>query len=295
MTGRLRTAGEIRLERALASIMKRKAAEIQRRDLRELLDATADKGFTREAGHRQQAIGAMFKWAVAQDIVESNPANGLSSYSRNQPRNRVLDEDGIRRLWRWLDVEKNISTKTSSILKLQLCFGARCSEIAGMRASEFKMDGKGRLLWSLPVERSKNKRARVTPILGLALEIITPYLNYAHNNDILFENEAGKPLYSGLVGQQLLQRLDRLPIARFSTHDLRRTVATMMTAKLSLSLELVAMVVGHTAGGAQTQTLVRHYVHDDFADRKAIGLAQWDRRLRQILAGEAGKVVALRA
>ena len=158
-----------------------------------------------------------------------------------------------------------------------------------MRTSEFKMDGKGRLLWSLPVERSKNKRARVTPILGLALEIITPYLNYAHNNDILFENEAGKPLYSGLIGQQLLQRLDRLPIARFSTHDLRRTVATMMTAKLSLSLELVAMVVGHTAGGAQTQTLVRHYVHDDFADRKAIGLAQWDRRLRQILAGEARK------
>ena len=120
-----------------------------------------------------------------------------------------------------------------------------------MRTSEFKMDGKGRLLWSLPVERSKNKRARVTPILGLALEIITPYLNYAHNNDILFENEAGKPLYSGLIGQQLLQRLDRLPIARFSTHDLRRTVATMMTAKLSLSLDLVAMVVGHTAGGAR--------------------------------------------
>ena len=77
VTGRLRTAGEVeqRLKRALASIMTRKAAEIQRRDLRELFDATADKGFTREAGHRQQTVGAMFKWAVAQDVIESNPAN----------------------------------------------------------------------------------------------------------------------------------------------------------------------------------------------------------------------------
>jgi integrase len=92
-------------------------------------------------------------------------------------------------------------------------------------------------------------------ILGLALEIITPYLDH-NNSDILFENEAGKPLYSRLIGQQLLQRLDRLPIGRFSTHDLRRTTATMMTAQLGLPLELVAMVVGHTTGGTQTQTLV---------------------------------------
>jgi integrase len=296
VTGRLRTAGEVegRLRRALASMMKRKAADILRRDLRQLLDATADQGFTREAGHLQQAIGAMFKWAVAQDIVATNPAQGLAPYSRSPPRNRVLDENEITALWRWLDVGKNISTKTSSILKLQLCLGARSTEIAGMRTSEFETDGKGRLLWTLPVERSKNKRARVTPILGLALEIITPYLDH-NNSDILFENEAGKPLYSGLIGQQLLQRLDRLPIDRFSTHDLRRTTATMMTAQLGLPLELVAMVVGHTAGGSQTQTLVRHYVHDDFVDRKAHALAAWDRRLRAILAGEEGKVVALRA
>jgi Arm DNA-binding domain len=46
VTGRLRTAGEIerRLKRALAPMMTRKAADIRRRDLRELLDAVADGG-----------------------------------------------------------------------------------------------------------------------------------------------------------------------------------------------------------------------------------------------------------
>jgi hypothetical protein len=36
-------------------------------------------------------------------------------------------------------------------------------------------------------------------------------------------------------------------------------------------------------------------MNDDFLDRKAEALARWDRRLRQILAGESGKVVALRS
>jgi integrase len=294
VTGRLRTADEVesRLKRALASILTHKASDIRRRDLRELLDAVADRGFTREAGQRQQAIGAMFKWAVSQDIVATNPAQGLAPYSRSPPRNRVLDEDEIIALWRWLDDSRNIATATSAILKLQLCLGARSTEIGGMRASEFATDGKGRLLWTLPAERSKNKRQRTTPILGLAAEIIAARLD--RTSDLLFENEAGKPLYAGLIGQQILQRLDRLPIARFATHDLRRSAATMMV-KLGLSLDLVAMIVGHTAGGAQTSTLVRHYLPDEFLDRKVAGLAQWDLKLRSILAGESGKVVSLRA
>jgi integrase len=293
VTGRLRTGHEIEciLKRALAPLMTRKAAEIKRRDLRKLLDAVADQGLKREAGKRRQTIGAMFKWALSQDIVESNPADGISSYSLGQPRDRVLSEDEIRSLWRWLDDSRNIDTAVGDILKLQLCLGARVGEIAGMLASELSTDAKGQLLWSLPAERAKNKRARITPILGLAREIIN-----TRGDEILFlfPSPSGEAFYSDLIGQRLRQRLDKLPIAGFVTHDLRRTVATEMV-KLGLSLDLVATVVGHSAGGAHTSTLVRHYIHDEFIDRKADALARWDRRLRQILAGEAGKVVNLRA
>jgi integrase len=294
VTGRLRTAPEIErtLKRALAPLMARKAADIRRRDLRQLFDAVADQGQAREAGKRRQAIGAMLKWAVTQDIIESNPADGLASYGLGASRDRVLSENEIHLLWQWLDKGQNISTAVADILKLQLCLGARCGEVAGMRASEFAQDNKGRLLWTLPAERSKNKRARVTPILGLAAEILSKRLEAGEA--ILFASETGKPHYSASVGQQIRARWDRLPIARFATHDLRRSTATAMTAQLGLPLELVATVVGHSAGGAQTQTLVRHYVHDDFTNRKLQALAQWDRRLRSILAGEAGKVVAFR-
>jgi integrase len=293
LTGRLRTANKVerRLKRALASLMNRKAADIQRRDLRRLLDKVADQGLKREVGHRKQAVGALFKWALAQDIIATNPADGLASYAGSKPRDRVLKENEISQLWQWLDDRKNIASEIGDILKLQLCLGARCGEIGGIRASEFTTDGKDRLLWTLPAERSKNKRSRVTPILGLAKDIIASRIS----DEIMFPYSSGEPFHSALVGQHLRQRWDRLPIARFSTHDLRRTAATMMVSQLSLPLELVAAVVGHTSGSSQTQTLVRHYIHDDFVDRKATALAQWDRRLRTILTGEDGKVIPLRA
>jgi integrase len=284
VTGRLRTAGELEriLKRALAPIMKRKAADIRRRDLRELLDAVADQGLAREAGKRRQAIGSLFRWALSQDIIEGNPADGLGSYSLGEPRDRVLSEDEIRLLCQWLDDSRNISSVVSDILKLQLCLGARCGEVSGMRAGEFATDNKRGLLWTLPAERAKNKRARVTPIIGLALDI----LSVRTSDDVLFPSESGAPHTSASVGQQLRARWDRLPIDRFRTHDLRRTVATVMVAQLKLPLELVAIVVGHTVGGSQTQTLVRNYVHDDFVDRKGDALTKWDRHLRSILAGD---------
>jgi site-specific recombinase XerD len=296
VTGRLRTASEIerRLKRALARVLNRKATEIRRRDLRELFDDAADQGHTREAEKRRATVGAMFLWAKRQDIVDVNPGEGLTPYDRGTPRERTLDEDEIRALWSWLESGDLYST-VADILKLQLLIGARVAEVGGMTADEFTIDETGRLLWTLPAARSKNKRARTTPIVGLARELVEVRLNSA-SDDRLFQAESGADLGSSLVGQHIVHRWNRLPIAKFTTHDLRRTAAVSMAKlKPGISLETIAMVIGHDAGAPATRTLARHYLPDDFLDRKTVALAQWDRKLRSILAGEAGKVVALRA
>jgi hypothetical protein len=65
-------------------------------------------------------------------------------------------------------------------------------------------------------------------------------------------------------------------------------------AEMGVALDLVAAVVGHEAGGKETRTLVRHYVHTDLSERKARVLRAWDERLRDIVAGRvAAKVVRL--
>jgi integrase len=88
-----------------------------------------------------------------------------------------------------------------------------------------------------------------------------------------------------------LTRRTRLPIAVFTSHDLRRTTATMMV-EMGVPLDLVAAVVGHEAGGKDTRTLVRHYVRTDLLERKAHALLSWDERLKSIVTGEhCNKVV----
>ena len=161
VAGRLRTAKEIerRLKRALAPILHRSADDIRRRDIRELLDAVADQGIEREAEKRRQTIGAMFRWALSQDIVETDPTAGLKAYDPGTPRDRVLTVEEIEALWKWLG-SGALPSDPADILKLELLTGARCGEISGLRAEEIDRD---EWTWTLPAARSKNKRPRVDP------------------------------------------------------------------------------------------------------------------------------------
>jgi integrase len=290
VANRLRTALEIgrRLKRALSPILMRYANDVRRRDIRELLDAAADQGIEREAEKRRQTIGAMFRWALSQDMVETDPTAGLKPYDPGTPRDRVLEVEEIETLWKWLD-SGALPPDRAVVLKLQLLTGARCGEISGLRAEEID---RNEWIWTLPATRSKNKRPRATPLVGVARQIIEMQLSTTRAGP-LFTAETGSVLTLGHVGHSLWARSDKLPIAKFNTHDLRRTVATMLV-EMGVELDLVAAMVGHEAGGREARTLVRHYVRTDLIERKVYALRLWDERLQHIVAGhEAAKVARL--
>lgn len=290
VVGRLRTAKEIesRLKRALGPILQRYVDDIRRRDIRELLDAAADQGLAREAEKRRQTVGAMFRWALSQDIVEADPTAGLEAYDPGTPRGRVLDAEEIKTLWKWFE-SGALPPNPTDILKLELLTGARCGEIAGLRAEEIDRD---QWTWTLPAARSKNKRPRVTPLIGLARQIVEARLSLIKAGP-LFTAGTRKTMSAAHVGHSLLTR--ELPIGKFTTHDLRRTVATMLV-EMGIALDLVAAVVGHEAGGKETRTLVRHYVHTNLIKRKIEVFRAWDERLQHIVTGrETSNVVPLKA
>ena len=290
VTGRLRTAKEIerRLGRTLSPILHRYANDIRRRDIRELLDAAADEGIEREAEKRRQTVGAMFRWALSQDIVETDATAGLKAYDPGTPRDRVLSVEEIETLWKWLD-SSALPSDPVDTMRLELLTGARCGEISGLCAEEIDRD---EWTWTLPAARSKNKRPRVTPLIGVARQIIEARLSSIHAGP-LFTAETGTVLNAAHIGHHLWSRRDKLPIDKFTTHDLRCTVATML-AEMGVALDLVAAVIGHEAGGKETRTLVRHYVRTDLIERKVHVLRAWDERLQDIVAGrEAAKVVRL--
>jgi integrase len=292
VTGRLKSARgtEHRLRRALASILSRFADEIRRRDVRALLDEVADRGLLGEADKRRNAIRTMFRWAMSQDFVTVDPTAGLAGYGVETRSDRVLSADEIAKLWPWLASE-GIHPDLRDVLRIELALGARCGEIAGMMAEEINPE---KWLWTLPAERSKNGKVRVTPLIGIARAILKRRLE-AVGRGLIFATETGKPSTSSHIGQMLLHRKAQLPIAIFTSHDLRRSAATMMV-ELGISLDLVAAVVGHEAGGRDTRTLVRHYVRTDLIERKRVALETWDRHLSTIIEGAiTPNVVSLKA
>jgi integrase len=280
--GRLRTAKTIesRLKRTLTPILQQYAADICRRDIRELLNAMVDQGKGREAEKRRQVCTAMFRWALSQDIVETDPTAGLTPYDQGAPRDRVLTVEEIEALWKWLDTDA-LSLEAADILKLELLTGSRCGEIAGLRAEEIDRQ---KWTWTLPAARSKNGRQRVTPILGEARAILEPRLNSIEKGPV-FLLEKGAVVTSAHIGHYLLTRRTTLPIAVFTSHDLRRTFATML-AETGVALDLVAAIIGHESSAKDTRTLVRHYVRTDLLGRKANALKSWDDRLNIIVSGE---------
>lgn len=104
--GHMKTSHEMegRLKRALAPIKNRFADEVRRRDLRELLDATAERGAVREAQQRRQMVRVLFRWAVSQDLIENDPSAGIASFGASPRRERVLAPEEIRTFWLWLGV-----------------------------------------------------------------------------------------------------------------------------------------------------------------------------------------------
>jgi integrase len=280
VTGRLRTAKEIesRLRRALLPIMRRFAGDIRGRDLRELFDHCADEGLQREAERRRQTVGAMFRWALSQDIIEIDPTAGLKAYDPGTPRDRVLGAEEIKVLWDWLNTDA-VPQNAADILKLELLTGARCGEISGLCIEEVN---RNEWTWTLPAARSKNKRPRVTPLVGAARQIVETRLGHITSGP-LFVAGTGSILTAAHVGHYLLART--LPTSKFTTHDLRRTVVTQLI-EMGTQPELVAAVIGHEAGTRETRTLIRHYVRTDLLDRKKLVLEAWDRRLSEIVEGK---------
>jgi integrase len=169
--GRLRTADEIeaRLRRSLSDYSTVAADGIRRKDVRGLLDHVAERGALREAEKQRQLIGTMFRWAVGQDFVGSDPTSGLVGYSTGERRERVLNNDEIRALWHWAE---ELPPDYCAALRLQLCLGARIGEVSGLRAEEIDQNW----IWTLPASRSKNKRPRLTPLVGLARQIVSERL-----------------------------------------------------------------------------------------------------------------------
>ena len=127
---------------------------------------------------------AMFKWAKqpGRKFATVNPFADLPAPGgATIKRDRYLSPDEIRQVWRALDEPGrfNVSGDAATALRLILVTAARPGMVRGMVGSELRdLSGPSEHgpHWSLPGQRMKAGSAFITPLSGLALELLRPHL-----------------------------------------------------------------------------------------------------------------------
>ena len=296
---KLRTITEIkrRLDRnALPSIGSIKLAQLTRRDVRDVIDPIMKRGARTSAWHTHKDLFAVLRWGVANEFLSHNPIEGVQKPGGFTAGERTLSDDEIHRLWNKLPQALARSVTCQRVVKIALVTGQRLGEICGMRRGELDLDRK---LWSLPGTRTKNGFVHQVPLSNVAVSLIRNALADGVG-DFVFTGEDGGPLQPHTVTRAIARAhqvskerpLGRFGIARWSAHDLRRTMLTNLAA-LGVLPHTIAHIANHRTITKSNVTFA-HYVQHSYEAEKRAALDLWADRLTAIVGGKAAKVVPIK-
>jgi integrase len=215
-----------------------------------LHDIADRRGKRSMANQTKHIVHAMFKWAKqpGRKFVTVNPFADLPAPGGAKVnRDRFLSAAEIRKVWSALDAPEqfNVSRDVATALRLILVTAARPGMVAGMVGSELRdLSGPSEHgpHWSLSAERMKAGSPFITPLSGLALELLRPHLK--GDPDVrLFKLAGRNQLHE--AAQRIVEGLE---MERWTPHDLRRTAATILD-RAGYSLEQIGALLAHTRRG----------------------------------------------
>ena len=220
----------------------------------------------------------MFNFALSRSLVDFNPCHGVVlPVEPPQPRKRPLSEEEVRQFWHKLH-GSGMREDFQRILRLVLVTGQRPGECAGVSWEEIEGSW-----WTLPGERSKNRRESRVYLSDLAKEIMGD-----PGEGFLFPmpKDPGRPVVNNDVSKAMRKALPALELKNVKPHDLRATFTTL-ASKAQISPEVQDRILNHV----QESTREKHYDGYDFALEKRQALEKWTRQFKMILEGKAAEKV----
>ena len=265
---------------------KRKAQDITRRDIILLLDEIVDRGALIQANRTLATIRKMYSFAMGRGILESSPCVAIPAPSKENRRDRVLNETEIKTFWNKLSTAK-MEKYTTLALKLQLITAQRKGEVAGAEWKDFDLKNGW---WTIPAEKSKNGFPHRVPLSSLAMETLNELEELTGSSRWLFPSPRdGQHIAETSVDHAVRENAEHFEVDHFTPHDLRRTAASMMTAS-GIQRLTVAKVLNHVESGV-TAVYDRH----SYDKEKQKGLRSWGRQLEAILGHKtSSKVIPIR-
>jgi integrase len=267
----------------------RRLAAIGKADIHRVLDSIVARGAPVGANRAFAQLRKMCRWAVSRGILDRSPCDGIDRPSAENSRDRVLDTDELRLVWRAAD---DLGFPFGPIVKLLALSGQRRSEVGGMEWRELDLD---RALWTLPGARTKNKRQHAFPLSPEAIAIIIGLPRFSGSRFVFSPSNTAPSGFSRAKTRLdgLIAKLnDGNVIEPWILHDIRRSVASGL-AGLGVTLPVIERCLNHISGSFAG--IVGVYQRYDFADEMRAAMERWGRHVEQ-LAGRktAANIIELK-
>ena len=246
-----------------------RAGEIRRRDVRELVEAIAERPAPISANRVRALTSKIFNFGVSREVVEFNPCAQLEQPGRERRRDRVLTDAEIRLFWTALDQEP---AEIAAAFRLRLVTAQRGVEVHNMRWADIDFEGRW---WTIPAADAKNALPHRVPLNNdLAMEILMALRDRVEGDGVL----SPYVLAGARSPKRRAAATHRFGLNNFRGHDLRRTAASRM-ASAGVPRLVIGKVLNHVERGI-TAVYDRH----TYDAEKSRALGRWSQDLRAILA-----------
>jgi integrase len=236
---------------------------------------------THTAGAARRAVSAFFRWTMEEGWTTANPVIGTRKPADSKPREHVLSDAELVRVWRACGDDD-----FGRIIRLLILLGSRRAEVGGMRWSELDLDAG---MWTLPAGRSKNHRAHAIALPAAAIELIKSVPR--SSRDHLFGDRAGRGFTSWSRGRQDLDQHLIGKVKPWRIHDIRRTVATGM-ADVGIEPHHIEACLGHYSG--HRRGVAGIYNRSSYERPIKAALQRWSEHVAALVGGREAKVIPLR-
>jgi integrase len=264
-------------------------ADLSRAHGRQMVQEIAER-YPVAANRALARLNALMNWAVAEDLMPSNPMLGLKRPTVEAPRERVLSDTELREVWQASD---GLGYPAGELIKLLILTGQRRDEVRAAHWSEINIDDG---TWTIPTARFKAGRSHLVPLAGAVVERLEAMPFRDRGEYVFAGRKPGRPFANLEKPKVALDKTiaeargDGAEVMEpWTLHDLRRTVRTGM-ARLGIARDIAERVIGHSVGGKLGAT----YDHFEYRDEKARALAAWSSHVAAVVAGrQADNVVSL--
>jgi integrase len=233
--------------------------DLRRSEVADLLDLLAERHGKAQADQVLKVLSAVCRWYERRDDTYRSPI--VSGMRRSAPtqRERILDDDEIRTVWKLADSYGPYG----AFLKLALLTAQRHAKLAALTWDQ--IDGNG--VWRIPKAPREKQTAGDLKLPALALDI-------AHSQP---RHVSDPRIFGGLHFYTVKKFRTAAGLPHWTVHDLRRTARSLMS-RAGVQTEISERVLGHALQGVR-KTYDRH----EYFDEKAQALAKLAALVERIL------------